>query len=298
MIDLHMHTTYSDGTDTIKELLEKVNNINLEVISITDHDDTSSYKELENINIDDYYSGKIIVGCEFTVSFDNRLIEILGYGFDYKIVDEYLNNFYTDEFNKNVRHTLFNRLVNKISNNNLKCDKNLINDSINAKFYLIQIYNELIKYPENKDILDEDIFSTYGSFVRKGIFNPNSKLYLNHIEFKPNIEEIIDLVHGAGGKVFLAHPFQYKFDDTKEFLEDIFSKTKLDGVECFYTTFTEEQTNYILNFAKEKNILISGGSDYHGLNKDNYDLGVGRGNLNISKDILSNWNITYYKKEN
>ena len=114
----------------------------------------------------------------------------------------------------------------------------------------------------------------------------------------PLADDIIDIIHKAGGKAFLAHPFQYKFEDTEIFLEKLYSKTNLDGIECFYTTFSKEKINYILNFAKEKNILISGGSDYHGLNKQNYNLGIGSGNLNIDKNILSNWNITYYEKEN
>lgn len=298
MIDLHTHTTYSDGTDTVKDLLRKANDVNLEIISITDHDDISSYKELENTNIDEYFNGKIIIGCEFTATFQDRLIEVLGYGFNYKIVDTYLSKFYTEDFNKKVRITLFNRLINKLKEHKLIYNENIILASINNKFYMVPIYNELIKYKENKEILNENIFNTYGDFIRKGIYNPNSKLFLNHIEFKPNINEIIDLIHLAGGVAFLAHPFQYKFEDTYEFLEDIFSKTKLDGVECFYTTFNKEQTNYLLDFAKEKKLFISGGSDYHGLNKNNYNLGIGRGNLNINKDILLNWNISYYKKEN
>ena len=119
MIDLHTHTTYSDGTDTVKELFKKANNIGLEIISITNHDDVSAYKELENINIKHYYNGKIIAGCEFTTHFDNRLIEVLGYGFDYKKIDNYLNSYYTNEFNKKTKITLFNRLLNKINENNL-----------------------------------------------------------------------------------------------------------------------------------------------------------------------------------
>lgn len=62
----------------------------------------------------------------------------------------------------------------------------------------------------------------------------------------------------------------------------------MDGVECFYTTFNEEQTNYLISFARDNNLLISGRSDYHGLNKKDHNLGIGRGNLNISKDIIKN----------
>ncbi len=66
--------------------------------------------------------------------------------------------------------------------------------------------------------------------------------------------------------------------------------------ECFYTTFSKEQEDYILNIAKQRNLLISGGSDYHGLNKKQHELAVGRGDLNISKEIISNWNINFYRE--
>lgn len=295
MIDLHMHTIYSDGTDTVVELLNNANKKDLKVISITDHDDVLVYKELDNLNIERYYNGRIIAGCEFTTSFDDRLIEVLGYGFDYKKIDEYLNSFYTNEFMINSRLTLYNRLVNILKEYNLKYDNEVIENAIKDKFYLITIYNELIKYPVNKDILNENVFNSYSDFIRKGIYNKNSKLFLNHAEFKPKIEEIINIIHLSGGICFLAHPFQYKFDDTEDFLNKIYSETSLDGIECFYTTFTNEQTEYIKEFAKERNLLISGGSDYHGKNKQNYHLGIGNGNLNISEEILENYNITYYK---
>ena len=252
-------------------------------------------QDLDNLNIERYYNGRIIAGCEFTTSFDNRLIEVLGYGFDYKKIDEYLKSFYTNEFLISSRITLYNRLINILKEYNLKYDNNIIENAIKDKFYLITIYNELIKYKENKDILNEDLFNTYSDFIRKGIYNKNSKLFLNHAEFKPKIEDIINIIHSSGGVAFLAHPFQYKFDDTIEFLEKIYSETSLDGIECFYTTFNEEQTKYIKEFANKRNLLISGGSDYHGKNKRNFELGTGHGNLNISEDILENYNITYFK---
>lgn len=295
MIDLHMHTTYSDGTDSLVEILNNANKKELKVISITDHDNVDVYKELDNLNIERYYNGRIIVGCEFTTSFNNRLIEILGYGFDYKKVDEYLNEFYTNEFIISSRITLYNRLVNILKEYNLKYDNDVIENAIKDKFYLITIYNELIKYPDNKDILNEPLFDSYSDFIRKGVYNPKSKLFLNYAEFKPKIEDIINIIHSSGGIAFLAHPFQYKFDDTIEFLESIYNEISLDGIECFYTTFSDEQMELIKDFASKRHLLISGGSDYHGKNKRNFELGTGYGNLNINEDILENFNITFYK---
>ena len=83
MIDLHMHTSYSDGTDSVKEILKNAKQINLEIISITDHNTCNAYQEMEELNVSKFYNGNIIVGCEFTTSYNNRLIEVLGYGFDY-----------------------------------------------------------------------------------------------------------------------------------------------------------------------------------------------------------------------
>ena len=138
------------------------------------------------------------------------------------------------------------------------------------------------------------IWASFSNFYRKGLTNPKSKLFINHAEFKPSIKEIVKLIHENGGIAFLAHPYQYKFDDTEEFLDKIYNEVALDGVECFYTTFSEEQTNYLLDFAKKRNLLISGGSDYHGTRKENHNLSVGRGNLKISKDIINDYKIGKY----
>lgn len=298
MIDLHMHTKYSDGTDLVQEILSNANKVELDTISITDHNTCNAYEEMEKYNISEFYNGNIIVGCEFTTSFDNRLIEVLGYGFDYKKVNEYLNAYYEPELVNERTTILYNRLIDKIKDIGLIFNLEGVREKRFAnEFFERGIYEELIKHPENFELLKEDIWNSFSDFFRKGLTNLNSKLFINHAEFKPSLKEIINLVHNNGGKVFLAHVYQYKFDDTEEFLNKIYDENSFDGVECFYTTFSNEQSQCLLNFAKERNLLISGGSDYHGLNKKQHDLGIGRGNLNISKDIIFDWNINYYKKE-
>ena len=77
MIDLHIHTKYSDGADSVIEVLEKSEKLGLKYISITDHDNCKAYKELENIDIKKYYRGTIIPGIEIKCSYKKRLIEIL-----------------------------------------------------------------------------------------------------------------------------------------------------------------------------------------------------------------------------
>lgn len=297
MIDLHMHTTYSDGTDSVKEILKKANDTFLEVISITDHNSCKAYFEMESYNIKEIYKGNIIVGCEFTTSFDNRLIEILGYGFDYKKMNEYLGKFYKDYLISKRTNIIYNRLLDKIEELGLEFhfprekDKKFSNE-----FFERGIYDELVKYDNNKKLLKEDIWNSFSNFYRKGLTNPNSKIFINKTEFYPSIKEIIGIIHKCGGIAILAHPYQYKFSDTEEFLDKIYKENNIDGIECFYTTFNETQINYLLDFAKKNKLLVSGGSDYHGTRKENHNMGVGRGNLNIDRGILIDWNIKLLNK--
>lgn len=291
-----MHTNYSDGTDSLKKILINAEEAKLEVISITDHNKCVVYSKMEKFNVNKFYKGNIIVGCEFTTAFDNRLIEVLGYGFDYKKVEDFLNNFYTREKLHKDINILYNRLVEKINSLGLKYnEKNIKKIKYSKKFFELKFYAELVKYPENKEKLKEDIWKSFSDFYRKGLTNPDSKIFINAAELKPQLKEIIDLVHEANGLIFLAHPYQYKFSDTEVFLEKIYNENNFDGVECFYTTNNSEQSKYLVDFAKKRNLLISGGSDYHGLNKKQHELGIGKGNLRISKDIISNWNIKMYK---
>lgn len=296
MIDLHMHSQYSDGTDTVTDILQKGNEKKLEIISLTDHNSCKGYIEMETMDIDSLFQGRIICGCEFTTTFDQRLIEVLGYGFDYKKVQEYLDAIYNEETGTKNVQILFHRLVSLFDQYHLQYDiQHLHYPMADNDFFEISFYEEVIRYPENLKRIDEDIFATFSDFFRKGLANPKSKLFLNAIEFKPSIHEIIHVIHEAGGIAFLAHPYQYKFPDTEEFLDKLVRETELDGLECFYTTFTDEQSDYLVHFVKEHHLLMSGGSDYHGTNKKNHDLGCGKGNLSISKEIIQPWPISFYK---
>ena len=103
MIDVHIHTKYSDGTDSVIELLEKAEKVGLECISITDHDNCKAYEELQSLNISDYYSGKLIKGIEIKCSFRGRLIEVLGYNYDLEKMNAWINEYYKDKQRKDLQ---------------------------------------------------------------------------------------------------------------------------------------------------------------------------------------------------
>lgn len=103
MIDLHMHTTYSDGSNTVEEVLEKAEKLKLEIISITDHDNCKAYKELKNEEIRSKFSGKIIPGIEIKCSYGKRLIEVLGYNIDTDKMQDWADEYYKDKQRKNYK---------------------------------------------------------------------------------------------------------------------------------------------------------------------------------------------------
>ena len=290
MIDLHIHTTYSDGSKSPIEILREAEKLGLEVIAITDHDSILAYKELSKIDIKKYYSGKVISGVEFTTTFDGYTVEILGYGCNYKIINKVLKKIYNPRFLKKQQKDMYSQMKKIIESHDLTFDFKDKKHCESFKAY----YNELRSHKKNFDKVQNGILDSFKYFLRKGCANPNSDFFVNKSNFYLKFEDIIDIIHRAGGKAFLAHPYIYRFPDTIKKLNKIFNNTKLDGIECYYHSFDKEQTKNLIHFAKEKNLLISGGSDYHGDLRPECKLGVGQGDMDISKDIIKNWKVVFF----
>ena len=287
MIDLHMHTIYSDGDKTVEEVLKMCENKKLEYISITDHDTCKQYNNvaLKNNNI---FNGKIIIGSELHAVFQKKNIEILAYNINPNIISKWCEKYYSEEKLREQQDICRQRLFDICNKHGLVYDESKIRKPKKVSEYVERpIYEEVMKHKENHKILGE-FTESFGIFFRKGLANPESSYFMNHIEFRPLYKEVIDIIHKAGGKAFLAHPFEYKFKDTIEFINDLRKEKELDGIECFHPSANQEQRNILVEYAKNNNLYISGGSDYHGSPKPDIEIGVGRGDLNISKEIL-NW---------
>ena len=287
MIDLHMHTIYSDGDKMVEEVLKMCENKKLEYISITDHDTCKQYNDvaLKNNNI---FSGKIIIGSELHAVFQKKNIEILAYNINPNIINEWCEKYYSEEKLREQQDICRQRLFDICNKHGLVYNESKIRKPKKVSEYVERpIYEEVMKHKENHKILGE-FTESFGIFFRKGLANPESSYFMNHIEFRPPYKEVIDIIHKAGGKAFLAHPFEYKFKDTIEFINDLRKEKELDGIECFHPSANQEQRNILVEYAKNNNLYISGGSDYHGNPKPDIEIGVGRGDLSISKEIL-NW---------
>lgn len=289
MIDLHIHTNCSDGTDTVLELLKKAEERNLEYISITDHDTCKGYEQLKEIN--NAFHGKIITGIEIKCSYLRRTIEVLGYKVDTNKMNELMKNFYKNKSREELQKKYFNLLYDKCLKMGLVLTrKEEINWEPKKDWASFTIYSDLKKYESNQNLVPADMWEDFSNFNRKYCSNPKHILFIDKSEDYPSLSEAIQMIKEAGGLVFLPHLFIYKWvENPKEFINEIIENYSIDGIECYYSSFTEEQKKYLLELCDKNNLYKSGGSDYHGLNKEKIQLGVGYGDLKIPNDIIQKW---------
>jgi len=198
MIDLHMHTKYSDGTDDVIELLKKAEEKKLNYISITDHNVVDAYEALEKINISDYYSGKIIVGVELNTKVLNVPIEILGYNFDYKLLKEKLQNIYISAEERNKIE--FSRLVEKCKNAGIEISDDDISKYDGKSFTSKYIHQIITKDINNKKFFDEDAFNNSIVFYRKYMSDPTSPFYVEMDDIVPDFKTASNLIKEYGRK--------------------------------------------------------------------------------------------------
>lgn len=286
MIDLHIHTNHSDGTDTVKELLRKAEQKKLEIISITDHDEIGAYYELEsNFNLRNLYSGKIITGSELKTFYNDVSIEVLAYGIDYK-------NFRIHKVDtQNVQKEILKHMTSVARKLEFKFDeKNLyIEENNPSKHYAsFVLASELLKYNENKKIIKDIGEFSEETFFRIHQTNNESPFYFDETSTLIGINELIFRIHEAGGLAFLAHGYIYPFKNNE--IEEILANTKIDGMECIYPLFSEKERKKAYNLCKKYNKYMSGGTDYHAKNKPLIELGTGiNNNVSIEKEFVQGW---------
>lgn len=289
MIDLHMHTKYSDGSSTLIELLKIAEEKKLEYISITDHNTCMAYKELENINYKKYYTGKIIKGVELNTSVNGVNIEILGYGIDTDFMQKKISDRYPS---KEKRNDIEKEQLIEICNNlgiKLEDSKMQYFDKEKHKYFSTYLLEQIKKNVENKKyFLLEESWNDAMAFYRKEMCNKNSKFYIDNTKLYPSLKEIINIIRDAGGLVFVPHIYIYG-ENSEMVFKEITNNYNVDGFECYYSKFSQEQSDKLLKYAKENNYYISGGSDFHGEIKPDIEMGTGRRNLNISKEIIKPW---------
>lgn len=286
MIDLHIHTTSSDGSDEPEIILRRAEQLGLQYISITDHDSLSAYEKINSRSLSRFFRGKIIPGCEFSVVHNKMPIEVLGYGIDFEVIRA--TGLVSEERFLERENQYIGRMKEICRNLGIKMTDTLAIRSGKA-FATQVIHADLKKYPENENHFSRDVWSSINAFYRTCINNENSPFFLNQTKDYPTVKEISAVIKEAGGKSFLAHLYGYFSENHEEFLKSLTALHALDGVECYHSLHDMGKTRYLLNFCKEHELYSSGGSDYHGALKPSVFIGESIPGVKIPLRILEPW---------
>lgn len=285
MIDLHCHSSFSDGEFKPDILLKKANEIGLTYFSITDHNNCFAYEKIDTSK----FSGKLIRGVEIVTSFKKHIVEILGYGMQIEEINEWSreNRKKELEYARNV----YEKLIDIFETKNISYTRNynfnlIMSDGGTTGKVKQYFYKDLLKYRENVKIIGEETLLSYSNFNKKGLNNPNSILFISEYTRFLELEDAVDLIHRNHGLCFLAHAYQYNIKNHINFLDDICNNVKIDGLEVYHSSFSKKQIREISEYADKNNLYKSGGSDYHGKLKPNIKLGH---DLQISEELIKPW---------
>ncbi len=261
--DLHVHTHFSDGSFSPEEVLQKAKEAYLQGISITDHDTVEAYsKELEDKS--EKLGIRLLSGIEISCSHRHADIHILGYGLDYSALS--LKTFLQkvqakrEERNRQILQKLKEHRM-MISEEELYTHaRRVVKTRVIGRPHIAEMMVKM-GYVKNMQDAFAHYLRDYGPcYVPGGKSSPI---------------EVIGEIHLVGGKAVLAHPhFIHSQKVVKELLQLPF-----DGIECYYGKLLKDQEKKWLDIVKEKNWIVTGGSDFHGENKAYITLGsswVGR----------------------
>ena len=267
-IDLHTHSTFSDGTFTPLQLVKYAEEKGLKAFAITDHDTTEAIKEAKSIET----NVEVISGVEISTRYDKKEIHIVGL---------YVNENDAD-LNKQLKYYREKRVT--------------------RNFEILEKLNSLgvdITIDDVKESCTGDVISRAHiakALVSKGFVGSYTEAfdrYLgdNKCAYVPretlNYEESMELITKAGGVPVLAHPLLYKMSDTN--LENMMVKLRQKGlkaVEVYYSTHSNSDTQHVMAMANRVGLIYSGGSDFHGATKPKIDMGTGMGKLAVPYEIL------------
>jgi predicted metal-dependent phosphoesterase TrpH len=265
-IDLHMHSTFSDGLKTPTELVEIAKRKALAAISLTDHDCLDGVNEAIAAGRE---SGvEVLSGVELSSEFEGRDLHILGYGVDpdHSEFQGILERF------RDTRHARGLKIIEKL---------NGLGVSIDPADVIEKSGDGALGRPHIAAVMAEKgVVSTPVEAFEKYI-SEGGPAYVPKYKMSP--PEAIEHIRMAGGLAFMAHPGIF-LEDIDEFY--VLMEEGFDGVEVYHPRHNAKIIRELTEIAKNHDLLISGGSDYHGFTTR--DLPVGA--LDISYDVLARIN--------
>ena len=301
MVDLHVHSTCSDGTYTPEELVDYAREKGLRAFALTDHDTVNgldrairyaeSLRQAQTAS-DSPAPGEaaasassldaapalqvpeVIPGIELSTEYQGKDIHMVGLFIDYHQPDfaHYLEDFIRSRENRNEKMcALLREHGVEITYEALLAEfpGAVITRAHFARYLLSHGYIQSMK-----EAFDRYVGDHCPCFVPREKVTP---------------AQAVELILGAGGVPVLAHPILYHMSDER--LENLVAELKsigLIGIEAIYSTYNNAEERQIRGLAAKYGLKISGGSDFHGANKPKIDLGIGWGKLYVPDDVLEN----------
>lgn len=253
-VDLHLHTTYSDGSYTPQELVKKAKKLGYSAIAVTDHDTIAGIEK--SLAIGQKHNLEVIPGVEFNTLLSGSEVHILGYYIDYQ--NKELTKL-LDKIKKERRERIKKMidLLKELYNFNITLDeiKEISADNILGRGHIARLLTKKDHVENWEEVFDKYIGKGQPAYVKRKKITP----------FKA-----IDIIKKANGIPVIAHPGLINDDNIVQQIINY----GIAGLEVYYLEHTEKQIEYYHKLAKENSLLITGGSDCHGpKNKDGLRLG-------------------------
>ena len=270
MIDLHVHTTASDGTMSPEEVVRYAKDRGLKAIAITDHDTVDgvprALEEGRRTGIE------VVEGVELSVDTPRGTCHLLGY--------------FVDPSDDGFREKL--RVVQRArAERNLRMIERLRELGVELSLEEVraiaphgQLCRPHFALAMAKKGYVQSVDEAFERYLKKG-----GPAYVEKFKFTP--EEAIESIRRAGGLPVLAHPFTLELEQQE--LEAFVRRLReqgLEGIEVYYPDHTEEQRAFYRQLAERYDLAITGGTDFHGASKEGIDLGVGRGDMALPYSLL------------
>ena len=269
-IDLHIHTTASDGTDLPSEAVAKARSLGLEAIALTDHDTVSGVAEA--VSAGRTLGVEVVPGIEVSSDYRDNNIHVLGY--------------FIDPDAPALRAVLDWIRTERVARNEYVVNR-LADDGFDISIdELHRLYPEaVLGRPHMAELLMK---KGYVSSVQEGFdryLGEGGKYYMP--KRRISMARAVETVLASGGLAVLAHPLQYRYplNEVTELIE--YGKSLgIRAMECFYSEHSAEDERWLLAQAERFGLGISGGSDYHGTRKTWISMGAGMDNLDIPYSVL------------
>lgn len=275
MIDLHVHSYISDGSDSPKAIVKAAYEKNIHAMTLSDHDNIGGISEAEAEARK--YGIAFLPGIEFSVSYgEGRLLHILGLGID-------------------VQNETFNKIYNQLQ---IKREEGLGAAIEYLKKQGISIEAEEIRKHAAGKYMDRH--ATARCLVQKGICRNIPEAFQKYLDGIPcqkgevlEVDEALRAIKESGGLSFLAHYTKkiglegYTDFEKEEHIKYLIS-LGLDGIERYYPTFSEDENNYADYLLSKYDLIPCGGTDFHGSNRPEVQLGGEQDGFFVSDSVYEN----------